>query len=128
MWGPLAWGIGVLFREHRSTQPLQVLRGVDLDVHRGTILGLLGPSSSGKSTLLRIVAGLLSISSGKVRVAGHDPRTQRRALHGRIGYVIRNGLSFNGHLSGYENLRFFAGLHGLPRKEQHHLILGLLGD
>ena len=128
MWGPLAWGIGVLFREHRDTQPAAALRGVDLRVQRGTLLGLLGPSGSGKSTLLRIVAGLLSPSDGDVCVLGLNPLSQRGALLGQIGYVIRNGRSFYGHLSGYENLRFFAGLHGIPQPSRHHLILGLLRD
>ena len=52
--------------------PVDILRGVDLDVTPGTSLGLVGPSGSGKSTLMAIVAGLERPSTGRVRVAGQD--------------------------------------------------------
>lgn len=51
---------------------LQVLFGVDLDVHHGEIVALLGTNGSGKSTLLRVVSGLLLPTSGSVRLEGHD--------------------------------------------------------
>ncbi len=52
--------------------PVDILRGVDLDVTPGESLGLVGPSGSGKSTLMAVVAGLERPSAGRVRVAGHD--------------------------------------------------------
>ncbi len=52
--------------------PVNILRGVSLDVSAGTALGVVGPSGSGKTTLLMIVAGLERISSGHVAIAGTD--------------------------------------------------------
>ncbi len=52
--------------------PVNILRGVDLNVSAGTALGVVGPSGSGKTTMLMIVAGLERISSGRVEVAGTD--------------------------------------------------------
>jgi len=52
--------------------PVNILRGIDLDVTPGETIGILGPSGSGKTSLLMILAGLEQASSGQVRVAGHD--------------------------------------------------------
>ena len=52
--------------------PVNILRGVDLEVAAGTALGIVGPSGSGKTTMLMIVAGLERISSGRVAIAGTD--------------------------------------------------------
>ncbi len=60
-----------------------VLDNVNLEVGDGEFLGVVGPNGGGKSTLLRIILGLLSPDSGKVRVFGESPRKSRR----RIGYV-----------------------------------------
>ena len=52
--------------------PVNILRGIDLEVAAGETIGILGPSGSGKTSLLMILAGLEQASSGQVRVAGHD--------------------------------------------------------
>ncbi|MEQ9448600.1 MAG: ATP-binding cassette domain-containing protein, partial [Rhodospirillaceae bacterium] len=52
--------------------PVNILRGIDLNVTAGTALGVVGPSGSGKTTMLMIIAGLERISSGRVEVAGTD--------------------------------------------------------
>ncbi len=52
--------------------PVNILRGVDLNVAAGTALGVVGPSGSGKTTMLMIVAGLESVSSGRVAISGKD--------------------------------------------------------
>jgi putative ABC transport system ATP-binding protein len=52
--------------------PVNILRGIDLEVVAGETIGILGPSGSGKTSLLMILAGLEQASSGQVRVAGHD--------------------------------------------------------
>ena len=52
--------------------PVNILRGIDLDVMPGERIGIVGPSGSGKSTLLAVLAGLERVSRGKVQVAGAD--------------------------------------------------------
>ena len=74
--------------------PTQILRGIDLDVARGTSLALLGPSGSGKSSLMAVLAGLERASGGQVEVAGLDFGTLNedalaRARRGRIGIVLQ---------------------------------------
>jgi putative ABC transport system ATP-binding protein len=52
--------------------PVEILRGITLDVHRGETLGLVGPSGSGKSSLLMLMGGLESATGGSVHALGHD--------------------------------------------------------
>jgi ABC-2 type transport system ATP-binding protein len=60
---------------------------VSFTVARGQVLGLVGPDGSGKSTILRVLAGLLSPTSGRVTVAGYDVRTRSREARRRVGYL-----------------------------------------
>ena len=55
-----------------SAGPVEILRGVDLDVKPGTALGIVGPSGSGKTTLLMVLAGLEAVNSGSLNVCGQD--------------------------------------------------------
>ncbi|VWX54326.1 ABC transporter ATP-binding protein [Novosphingobium sp. 9U] len=74
--------------------PTQILKGIDLDVERGTSTAILGPSGSGKSSLMAILAGLEQASGGEVEVAGVPFASLNedglaRARRGRIGIVLQ---------------------------------------
>jgi len=93
---------------------------INFDVHRGEIYGLLGPNGAGKTTTFRMLCGLLSATSGTLRVAGFDLRRARASARQRIGYVAQK-FSLYGQLSVAENLDFFAsayGLHGSRKRER----------
>jgi ABC-2 type transport system ATP-binding protein len=64
---------------------VRALTNVTLEVHRGEVFGLLGPAGSGKSTLIRILAGQLPPSEGKAKVFGRSPK--QRATRARVGYL-----------------------------------------
>lgn len=91
------------------------------DVRRREMFGLIGPDGAGKTTTLRMVAGLLPPTSGSVRTCGLDPYRQARALSPRIGYLAQR-FSLYGDLSIDENMAFFAEIHGVrdwkPRREE----------
>ena len=87
-----------------------VLRGVDLQVHRGEIFGLVGADGAGKSTLVRILIGQLAAQQGELRVLGEPADSP--ALRAQIAYMPQ-GFGLYPDLSVRENLRFFADLHGL---------------
>jgi heme exporter protein A len=96
----------------KSFGDVQALRGIDLSVPRGTVLGVLGPNGAGKTTLLRILATLLRPSRGEVRALGCSLPDEAWKLRGRIGYLGHEPLLYR-DLTGRENLRFHAKLHGV---------------
>lgn len=86
--------------------------GVSFRVQPGEIYGLLGPNGAGKTTTLRIVAGLLSPTSGTARVAGLDVRREREAVKRELGYLTASTGLYQ-RLTPRETLRYFGRLHGL---------------
>jgi ABC-2 type transport system ATP-binding protein len=85
---------------------------VSFDVQRGEIFGLLGPNGAGKTTTFRMLCGLLTATSGTLRVAGVDLRRARASARQRVGYVAQK-FSLYGQLSVTENLDFFASAYSL---------------
>ena len=66
---------------------LQALKGIDLEIRKGEIFALLGPNGAGKTTLISIVCGIVTATSGRVLVDGHDIVREYRAARSRIGLV-----------------------------------------
>ncbi|MFF5974446.1 ABC transporter ATP-binding protein [Streptomyces sp. NPDC012769] len=71
--------------------PVEAVRGIDLTVRPGEILGLLGPNGAGKTTTLRMLTTLLPPTGGAATVAGHDLLAAPAAVRRRIGYVAQSG-------------------------------------
>ena len=88
------------------------LDGVSLDVKAGEIFALLGPNGSGKTTLFRILSTLAPAPPGRVRVAGHDPATERDEVRRNIGVVFQSP-SLDKQLTAEENLVHQGHLYGL---------------
>lgn len=98
---------------------LQVLFGVDLDVHEGEIVALLGTNGSGKSTLLKVVSGLLLPTSGSVRLEGHDVSFVAPERRVRMGVQqIPAGKAVFAPLSVQENLAVAAESLALDDEER----------
>jgi ABC-2 type transport system ATP-binding protein len=90
----------------------QALTGIDLEVARGEILGLLGPNGGGKTTLFKILATLRRPQTGQVRVLGEDPWRALASVRRRLGVVFQHP-SLDGMLTVRENLRCHGALYGL---------------
>jgi ABC-2 type transport system ATP-binding protein len=86
--------------------------GVDFQIRRGEIFGLLGANGAGKTTTFRMLCGLLPPSAGHIEVAGLDLRHAASAARARIGYMSQK-FSLYGNLSAAQNLEFFASAYGL---------------
>jgi ABC-2 type transport system ATP-binding protein len=91
--------------------------GLDLEVGRGEIFGLVGPDGAGKTTAIRLLCGILDADAGEAAVAGFDLRREPEAVKLRIGYMSQR-FSLYGDLTVAENLRFFASLFHVPREER----------
>ena len=85
---------------------------LDLSVHRGEVFCLFGPNGSGKTTFLRMLAGYISPSAGRITVAGHDVVRDGLAARRKIGYVPE-AVPLYGHMRVDEFLRFMAQLRGV---------------
>ncbi|KLO64019.1 multidrug ABC transporter ATPase [Dermacoccus sp. PE3] len=96
-----------------------VLKGLDFEIPRGRIVGLLGPSGCGKSTLMRAVVGVQANVSGELEVLGESAGTS--SLRHRIGYVTQ-AASVYPDLTATENLRFFAAVVGVDQEAIEHAL------
>lgn len=93
-----------------------VLRSVNLDVHAGERLALLGANGAGKTTLLRVLATLSRPTRGRYLAFGTDAFRARRAVRSRIGVVGHQPYVYP-ELSCRENLRFFATMHRISNAD-----------
>ncbi len=100
----------------KSFKQVEAVRGLDLVVQPGELFGLIGPDGAGKTTTLRLLAGLLEPSGGRATVAGYDLANQSEAIKPLIGYMAQE-FSLYGELTVAENLRFFAELYQLDRAQ-----------
>jgi ABC-2 type transport system ATP-binding protein len=90
---------------------------VDLEISSGAVFGLLGPDGAGKSTLIRMLATVLTPDAGSASVFGKSVTDQRDAVTGRIGYMSQR-FSMYPDLSVAENLEFFATVRGVSRRDR----------
>jgi len=93
---------------------VEALRGVDISVPRGAVLGMLGPNGAGKTTTIRIFSTLLQPDEGHATVAGFDVVKDPEKVRQRIGLAGQN-VTLDNRLTGRENLKLIGVLHGLKR-------------
>ncbi|MBQ0721425.1 MAG: ABC transporter ATP-binding protein [Gammaproteobacteria bacterium] len=97
------------------------VRDISFKVKQGEIFGLLGANGAGKSTMFRMLCGLLPASAGQLTVAGHDLRRAAADARSRLGYMAQR-FSLYVDLSVAQNLNFFASAYGLGRKQRKQRI------
>ena len=95
-----------------------VLDAVDLDVARGELAWLAGDNGTGKTTLLRVIAGLLDPESGDVRVAGLHPQDDRSRYARHIGFVSAGNAGLLARLTARQHLAWAAAIGYVPRAER----------
>lgn len=104
---------------NRLTRDYKTVRAVDgltLAIARGELFGLVGPDGAGKTTTLRLLAGLLDVSDGDAVLLGFDLKEKAESIKPHIGYMAQQ-FSLYGELSVMENLRFFAELFDVASKD-----------
>jgi ABC-2 type transport system ATP-binding protein len=102
-----------LARTYRTrTGPVEAVRGVDLDVAAGEIVGFLGPNGAGKTTTLRMLTTLIAPTAGTATVAGCDLRGDPVGVRRKIGYVAQGGVTYAEARTG-EELVDQARLYGI---------------
>jgi ABC-2 type transport system ATP-binding protein len=102
-----------LTRDFKKTRAVD---GLDLSIAPGELFGLVGPDGSGKTTTLRLLAGLLDLTDGEASVLGLDLRNRAEAIKPHVGYMAQQ-FSLYAELSVLENLKFFAELFDVSSKD-----------
>ncbi|MBD2207733.1 ABC transporter ATP-binding protein [Calothrix sp. FACHB-1219] len=93
----------------------QAVKGVDLSINYGEIYGLLGANGAGKTTIIKMLCGLLEPTSGKISLAGETQNLRSSALRKRIGYMSQKFTLYD-DLTIIQNLEFYCGVYGVARQ------------
>src|SRR5512146_1441995 len=112
-------------RFHTRRGSLTAVDRIHLEVRPGETFGLIGPDGAGKSTLTRVILGLMRRDEGQSQVLGFDSLREIYAIRERIGYIAQQ-FALPGDLTVLENMRFFANLHGISSARQNSRIPELL--
>jgi ABC-2 type transport system ATP-binding protein len=107
-----------LLRRPGVRERVVALDGVDAEFEAGRVYGLIGANGAGKTSLLKILGGLVLADEGQVLLDGRDCARAPERLREIVGMVVADERSFYWRLSVRENLRFFATLQGLSGKER----------
>ena len=117
---------GLVMRFGKGREAVTALDGVNAVIPAGRITGLVGPDAAGKTTLMRIMAGLMPPSEGQASLFGYSPTELMRSQPNSIGYMPqRFGLYED--ISVMANMRLHASLRGLEGAERDRVFEKLLG-
>ncbi len=106
-----------VFRAPGKGGEVRALDGVSIEVRAGELTALVGPDGAGKTTLIRLMAGLLTADGGTLRVLDIDPAAAPQRIQDRIGYMPQK-FGLYEDLSVQENLDLYADLHGVGTEER----------
>jgi ABC-2 type transport system ATP-binding protein len=116
---------GLARRFTTKSGPVDAVRGVDIDVAEGELVGFLGPNGAGKSTTLRMLTTLLQPTAGEAIIAGHDLLTDPAGVRRNIGYVgQKNGAGLDQRVG--DELDFQARFYGLSKHDARRKVADLL--
>lgn len=105
-------GLTKVFRRRRKP-PVTAVDNLSLTLRAGEVVGLLGPNGAGKTTTIKCALGLVRPTSGKIAIGGHDVRSQYYRAIEHASAVLEGARNIYWRMTPRENVRFFAGLHGL---------------
>lgn len=90
----------------------KALDGISLSIEQGDFVGMIGPDGAGKTTLIKILCGIIESDAGEVQVLGYELPKQKDGIKHHIGYLSQR-FSLYGNLSIEENMRYFAKVFGV---------------
>lgn len=104
---------------------IHAVKNITFEVPRGRIFAFLGPNGAGKTTTIKILTTLLSATSGRILVDGHNPMTEKNTVRHSFGIVFQDP-SLDDELTAYENMELHGVMYGVPEKLRHERIDTLL--
>ena len=93
----------------------EVLKGVNMQVNRGDIYGLVGRNGAGKTTIFKMILGLSEINEGTVSILGSRSKSELLKNRDKIGFFV--GTKFFNYLSPMDNLKYYATIKGIPHRQ-----------
>mgnify|MGYP001054287431 CR=1 FL=1 len=113
------------FYSRQQRRQIQAVKGINLAIRPGETFGLIGPDGAGKTTMMRLLAGLMQPTSGRATVCGYDTTRDAFRIKERVGYMAQQ-FSLYGDLTVAENLRFFGSVYGVAAATQEKRVPQLL--
>ena len=114
-----ARGLKKTYKAVGNAPAKHALKGIDLDVPRGSIFGLLGPNGAGKSTFINILAGMVVKTAGEASIWGFDIDRNPRQARASIG-IVPQELSIDPFFTPGEIMELQAGMYGVPERRAPH--------
>ncbi|MFT6105943.1 MAG: ABC-2 type transport system ATP-binding protein [Rickettsiales bacterium] len=115
------------YKKSGNSPAKEALKGINLEIKKGSIFGLLGPNGAGKSTIINILAGLVNKSSGDVNIAGIDLGKNPNDAKFKIG-IVPQELVIDPFFNVHETLEIYAGYYGIrPENRRTDEIIEALG-
>jgi len=102
---------------YKNYNKVEALKGISLQITSGEMFGIIGPDGAGKTTIIRILCGLLNATSGNAFLMNKNIVNERSTIQKSIGYLSQN-FSLYGDLTVDENIEFFANIHNI--KDYHN--------
>ncbi|RFU61504.1 ABC transporter ATP-binding protein [Bacillus sp. V59.32b] len=103
-----------------------IIDGISFDVYAGEIFGFLGPNGAGKTTTIRMLVGLMKITSGDIHINGQSVKTNFEGAVQHVGAIVENPEMYK-FMSGYDNLKHYARMTGGVSKERIAEVVELVG-
>ena len=106
----------------KAYSDIQALKGLSMEIPAGTLFGILGPNSAGKSTLIKILATLIEPDSGEISINNINLIKNSRQIRELIGYVAQD-VALDKILTGRELLDFQSDLYHMSKKDKYKRII-----
>lgn len=103
-----------------------IIDRVSFEVHPGEVFGFLGPNGSGKTTTIRMIVGLMGMTSGDIHIVNHSVRNEFPKAIVQVGAIVENPEMYK-FLTGYQNLLHFARMNPSITKERIQEVIDLVG-
>ena len=99
-------------RLFKSYESITAVDGVSLSIHEGEMFGLVGPDGAGKTTIIKLLCGLLNFDAGEIELLNHNIKNDKKLIQKNIGYLSQK-FSLYRDLTVDENIEFFAEIHNV---------------
>lgn len=103
-----------------------IIEGISFSIHEGEVVGLIGPNGSGKTTIMKLIVGLIKLSKGNVQINGYDIEKNFNKAIEKVGAIIENPDHYM-YLSGYDNLKIAANNYKNITKEKINDVIKSVG-